>query len=109
MALSLSRLDSAWPLDLTRFDRYHTSPMTIKVYTTPWCPDCRLAKQFLAEWNIQYEEINIDENPDAAQHVIELNNGKRKVPTFELEGYSFACSPFNVDVLRQGLAPVLNQ
>jgi mycoredoxin len=83
--------------------------MAIKVYTTPWCSDCRMAKRFLKEWNIEYEEINIDENPDAAQHVIRLNNGKRKVPTFELDGRTFACSPFNLEVLREGLGFLLSE
>jgi mycoredoxin len=83
--------------------------MTIKVYTIPWCPDYRMAKQFLHEWGIEYEEVNIDEHPEAAQHVIQLNNGKRKVPTLELDGRSFACSPFDLETLREGLGPLLNK
>lgn len=81
--------------------------MTIKVYTTPWCPDCRLAKQFLNQWSVGYEEINIDEHPEAAQHVIQLNKGKRKVPTFEVDGRTFACSPFDLETLREGLKSLL--
>ena len=83
--------------------------MAIKVYTTPWCPDCRMAKRFLDEWDIEYEEINIDEKPEAAQYVIQLNNGKRKVPTFELDGKTFACSPFNLETLQEGLGSLLNK
>jgi mycoredoxin len=44
----------------------------IVMYTTTWCPDCRAAKKFLASKGLSYEEINIEENPDAAEIVMKL-------------------------------------
>jgi len=58
----------------------------IVMYTTTWCPDCRAAKNFLASKNLSYEEINIEENPDAAEIVMKLNDGMKKVPTLDIEG-----------------------
>ena len=75
----------------------------LKMYSTTWCPDCRRAKRFLTERQIAFEEINIEEAPEAAAWVIEQNQGKRKVPTFDRDGHSFACSPFDAAVLRREL------
>ena len=33
----------------------------IKIYTTNWCPSCVAAKNLLSELNIDFEEINIEE------------------------------------------------
>lgn len=58
----------------------------IVMYTTTWCPDCRAAKKFLDSKNLSYEEINIEENPDAAEIVMKLNDGMKIVPTLDIEG-----------------------
>jgi glutaredoxin len=53
--------------------------------------------------------VNIDEAPDAEELVLRVNNGRRKVPTIEIEGRYFACSPFDpyqlVDELKIPLKP----
>lgn len=77
--------------------------MAIRMYTTMWCPDCRRAKAFLRERGIGFEEINIEETEGAAETVVAHNGGKRKVPTFEVEGRYFACSPFDPQLLRREL------
>lgn len=77
--------------------------MTIKMYTTTWCSDCRRAKKFLSEHNIAVEEINIEEVEGTAEHVMRLNDGKRKVPTFEVDGRAFNLSPYDERKLRAEL------
>ena len=77
--------------------------MSIKMYTTPWCGDCRIAKRFLKEQGIAYEEIDIERTEGAAEYVMSINNGKRKVPTFELDGRAFNLSPFNERKFREEL------
>lgn len=69
--------------------------MNIKMYTTTWCGDCRHAKRFMNEHNIAFEEINIEEVEGTAEHVMALNGGKRKVPTFEIDGRAFSLSPYD--------------
>ena len=56
------------------------------MYTTSWCRDCKSAKRFLAERGIPYEEIDIGRHPEAAEIVMRLNDGMRKVPTLDVEG-----------------------
>lgn len=75
----------------------------IRMYMAPWCPDCRNAKRFLDERGLAYETVNIDEQPNAADLIVEKNQGKRKVPTFEVDGRWFAASPFDPDQLAQNL------
>ncbi|MGH9452806.1 MAG: glutaredoxin family protein [Terriglobia bacterium] len=65
------------------------------MYTTRWCVDCRRAKWFLKERNIPFEEINIEEVDGAEQFVTTANEGKRCVPTFEVNGHTFHCSPYD--------------
>jgi glutaredoxin len=58
----------------------------VVVYTTPWCRDCKAAKRFLEERGISYEEVDIERTPEAAEIVMKLNDGMRKVPTLDVEG-----------------------
>ncbi len=59
--------------------------MELTVYTAPWCRDCREAKRFLAQHNIPYSEIDIEQVPGAAETVYE-NVGKKAIPQFVLDG-----------------------
>ena len=59
--------------------------MELTVYSAPWCRDCHVAKRWLAQHNIAYKEINIEEVPGAAQELIR-HTGKRAIPQFVLNG-----------------------
>jgi len=81
----------------------------LKVYLTHWCYDCRRARRFLMERNVPFDEIDIDESPDAEDLVMRVNNGRRKVPTFELDGRFFSSSPFNTAQVTHELESLLNK
>lgn len=81
-------------------------PLTI--YTTTWCPDCRFIKRFLKDRGIAYREVNIEEDELAEEIVLKANSGKRKVPTLEVGGRYFACSPFDPEQLAAELNIPLN-
>ena len=59
--------------------------MELIVYSTPWCPDCRVAKGFLQQNNILFREIDIATTPGAAAEVIR-RTGKRAIPQFVIDG-----------------------
>jgi mycoredoxin len=82
--------------------------MDLVLYTTAWCGDCRRAKQFLRERGIAFSEVNVDEDPEAEDLVLRVNDGLRKVPTICVEGRYFACSPFNPYQLAEALKIPLN-
>ncbi len=81
----------------------------LTVYSTTWCCDCRRVKQFLRERRVAFREVNIDEAPDAEELVLRVNSGRRKVPTIEVEGRYFACSPFDPHQLADELKIPLNK
>jgi len=59
--------------------------MNIKIYSTPWCVYCKMAKDFLKENKIKFEEINVQENHEAAHEMIE-RSGQTGVPVIEIDG-----------------------
>ncbi len=58
------------------------------VYGSKWCGDCFAAKRFLRQHNIPFSEVDIDEDPDAAEELMR-RTGKRAVPQFVLNGQWF--------------------
>ncbi len=60
--------------------------MSVRVYTTQWCSDCWRAKQFLREKGVEFSEIDIEQDDEAVELVMAKNDGKRRVPTFEVDG-----------------------
>jgi mycoredoxin len=77
--------------------------MAIRMYLAPWCHACRAAKRFLDPGGVAYEPINIEDDPAAAELIIEKKQGKRKIPTFEVAGRCFAVSPFDEERLASEL------
>ena len=67
----------------------------LKMYTTNWCGDCRVTKSFLNKFEIPFEEINIEEDASAAEYVMQVNGGKRSVPTLEYNGDAASLSNFS--------------
>lgn len=54
------------------------------MYSTNWCPDCRNAKRFLQSKNINFDEIDIDNDTASANQIIEWSGGRRVIPTFKI-------------------------
>ena len=67
----------------------------IKMYTTTWCGDCQVTKAFLDKFQIPFEEINIENDATAAEYVMQVNGGKRSVPTLEYNGDAASLSGFS--------------
>lgn len=42
----------------------------VKVYSTPTCPYCAMAKDFLKEQNIEFEDIDVGANREAAKKMV---------------------------------------
>lgn len=59
--------------------------MDLTLYSAAWCRDCREAKRFLAQHNIPYKEIDIENTPGASDEVLR-NVGKRAIPQFVIDG-----------------------
>jgi len=57
----------------------------VKVYSTTTCPYCDLAKDFLKENNIEFEDINVQENQEAANEMVEKSH-QTAVPVIDIDG-----------------------
>jgi len=52
---------------------------------------------------LPYEEFDIETDLGAAKFVKHADDGKRKVPTFDVDSRVFSCSPFSAQNLTQDL------
>jgi thioredoxin reductase (NADPH) len=73
----------------------------IKVYGAPWCPDCRRAKQFLGEQRVEYDWIDIGQEPAAAELVRQKNSGRQMIPTIVFQDGSFLAEPSNNELAQK--------
>jgi len=57
----------------------------VKIYTTPFCPYCELAKDLLNQQGIEFEEVNVQEDRAAAMEMIR-KSGQTGVPVLDIGG-----------------------
>jgi thioredoxin reductase (NADPH) len=55
--------------------------VALKVYGAPWCPHCKRVKRFFAAHRVPYENVDIDEHPEAIETIKELQGGGQIIPT----------------------------
>jgi len=53
----------------------------VTMYTTQWCGFCRRLKGQLAREGIEVAEVDIEQDPSAADYVMSVNGGMQVVPT----------------------------
>jgi glutaredoxin len=80
----------------------------ITVYSAGWCPDCWRTKKFLKERGLTFQEVNIEEDLQAEELVLRVNDGRRRIPTLKIGDRFVACSPFNAQKLADELKVPLN-
>jgi glutaredoxin-like YruB-family protein len=59
--------------------------MTIKIYSTPACTYCKMAKEFLTSQNVAYEDIDVSVDAAAREDMVE-KSGQLGVPVFDIDG-----------------------
>ena len=57
----------------------------VKVYSTPTCPWCIRAKQFLKENNIYFQDIDVSSDQIAADEMMK-KTGQMGVPVLDIDG-----------------------
>jgi len=57
----------------------------IKVYSTATCPYCKMAKEFLAEKNVSFEDVDVGQDKEAAKEMVE-KSGQMSVPVIDIDG-----------------------
>ena len=59
--------------------------MTVKVYSTPTCPWCTMAKEYLKSKNVAFDDLDVSKDKDAAAEMIQ-KSGQRGVPVVDIDG-----------------------
>ena len=77
----------------------------LMMYTTPWCGFCRNLKKQLARDGIEMAEVDIEQDPAAAEFVMSVNGGNQTVPTIVLPDGTTLVNPSAAQV-RERLAAV---
>ena len=75
----------------------------VTMYTTTWCGYCVRLKKMMQREGIDYAEVDIERDADAAQIVMEANGGNRTVPTLVFRDGSALTNP-SIDQVKQQLA-----
>ena len=58
-----------------------TQTGTFTMYSTPWCGYCHRLRSQLDREGIEYDVVDIEQHPEAASLVEQVNNGNQTVPT----------------------------
>ena len=70
----------------------------IKFYGADWCADCHRARFFLDQRGVEYEYINIDRDPSAAEEVEKINRGMQSIPTILFPNDEVLVEPSNEEL-----------
>lgn len=57
----------------------------IKIYSTPTCPYCNMAKEFLKKHKIEFTDVDVSEDQKAAKEAVE-KSGQMGVPVIDISG-----------------------
>jgi mycoredoxin len=73
----------------------------LTMYTTTWCGYCTRHKHGLQREGIEYAEVNIEQDPAAAELVMSVNGGNRTVPTLLFPDGTALTNPSLAEVKAQ--------
>lgn len=65
----------------------------VTMYSTVWCGYCRRLKGQMDREGIAYVEVNIEDEPNAADLVMSVNGGNQTVPTLVFPDGSALSNP----------------
>ena len=74
--------------------------MTVIVYSTSTCPYCDMAKRFLKQNKIPYEDVNVGENRAAAMEMVK-KSGQMGVPVLDINGTIIV--GFDIEAIKKAL------
>ena len=72
--------------------------MSVTMYSTPWCGYCQRLKGQMTREGIAWTEVDIEQDPEAADLVMSVNGGNQTVPTLVFPDGTAATNPSIADV-----------
>jgi mycoredoxin len=65
----------------------------VTMYSTVWCGYCKRLKIAMKASGIEFTEVDIEHDPDAAAFVMSVNGGNQTVPTVKFPDGSALTNP----------------
>ena len=59
--------------------------MSVIVYSTPTCPYCHIAKDYLKSKSVEFQEVDVSKDQAKAQEMIK-KSGQMGVPVLDING-----------------------
>ena len=72
--------------------------MTITMYGADWCGDCRRAKAYFTDNDIDFEYVNAEEVVEATAIILERNNGVQRIPVIVFDDDTHLTEPTNDEI-----------
>lgn len=57
----------------------------VTVYSTPTCPYCKMAKDYMAENGVEFTDIDVSSDQAKAEEMVE-KSGQMGVPVIDIDG-----------------------
>jgi len=77
----------------------------VLVYSTPSCPWCKKAKEFLTDKGVEYEDVDVSKDEKAMADMLQKTDGKKGVPVLDING--IIVRGFDQDEIMAALAQSL--
>ncbi len=65
----------------------------VTMYSTPWCGYCQRLKAQMGREGIEFNEVDIEQDPVAAEFVMGVNSGNAVVPTLVFQDSTTRTNP----------------
>ncbi|TKJ29350.1 mycoredoxin [Blastococcus sp. CCUG 61487] len=80
-----------------------TTGAAVTMYTTPWCGYCVRLKKHMQLEGIEFAEVDIEADAQAAELVMQANGGNQTVPTLVFADGTALTNP-SIDQVKAQLA-----
>ncbi|MEJ5301014.1 MAG: Uxx-star family glutaredoxin-like (seleno)protein [Thermodesulforhabdaceae bacterium] len=57
----------------------------VRIFSTPTCPYCKQAKEFLTTKGISFEDVDVSSNPEGLKEMRSISGGARTVPVIAID------------------------
>ena len=81
----------------------------ITVMGSTWCSDCKRAKRFLGDQQVEYKWVDVEQDEQARKFVEDHNDGKTIIPTIVFEDGSVLVEPTNAQLAQKLGLPTMAQ
>src|SRR5439155_22725295 len=81
----------------------------ITVYGSTWCSDCKRAKRFLGDQQVEYKWIDVEQDEKARRFVEAHNDGKTIIPTIVFDDGAVLVEPSNAQLAEKLGLPTMAQ